>query len=182
MSAGHVIATRTRGFSLVEVMVALVVMSVGLLGIAKMQAVALSNTSVSSQRSLAALEAAGLAASMHANRGYWGAVGVVAKLITVQGGTVTPLPGAVLDCTSASCVPSAMATYDLQQWAKSLQSEALLPNYTATINCGVITTPPSCTINITWSEKSVALNSTAAKQAGDSIAINQPDYELYVEP
>ena len=38
---------------------------------AKMQAAALSNTAVASTRSLAAIEAASLASSMHANRGYW---------------------------------------------------------------------------------------------------------------
>jgi len=60
-----------RGFSLVEVMVAVVVICVGLLGIAKMQALALSNSNTSRLRSLAAIEAAGLAATMHSNREYW---------------------------------------------------------------------------------------------------------------
>ena len=59
------------GFSLVEVMVAVVVICVGLLGIAKMQALALSNMTTSRLRSLAAFEAAGLAAAMHSNRDYW---------------------------------------------------------------------------------------------------------------
>ena len=44
------IRTCTAGFSLVEVMVALVVICVGLLGIAKMQALALSNTTTSRLR------------------------------------------------------------------------------------------------------------------------------------
>ena len=44
-----------RGFSLIEVMVAIVVISAGLLGIAKLQALALSNTSTARLRSLAAL-------------------------------------------------------------------------------------------------------------------------------
>ena len=60
-----------RGFSLIEVLVALVVVSIGLLGIAKMQAIAYSSTGVASKRSLAAIEAASLASSMHANRAYW---------------------------------------------------------------------------------------------------------------
>ena len=47
-----------RGFSLVEVMVAVVVICTGLLGIAKLQALSLSNTSTARLRSLAAMEAA----------------------------------------------------------------------------------------------------------------------------
>ena len=180
MRAGRV--SHPHGFSLVEVLVALVVMSVGLLGIAKMQAVALSSTSVAGQRSLAALEAAGLAAEMHANRGYWGSP-AAAKKFEVKGGTVTPLPGTSADCSAiATCAPAVMATYDLQQWATSLQTEALLPNYDAFIDCTVVTTPRSCTITIKWSEKSVALNSTAESQAESATAVNTPDYELYVEP
>ncbi len=172
-----------HGFSLVEILVALIVMSVGLLGIAKMQAVALSSTSVASQRSLAALEAAGLAAAMHANRGYWGSAAAALKF-EVKGGTVTPMPAAFADCSAvATCTPAVMATYDLQQWATSLQTEALLPNYDATIDCTTISTPRSCTITIKWSEKSVALNSNAEGLAESTTsAINTPDYALYVEP
>ena len=62
---------RDAGFSLVEVMVALIVMSVGLLGIAKMQALALTSTTSARMRSLVALEAASLASTMRADRAYW---------------------------------------------------------------------------------------------------------------
>ena len=64
---------RAHGFSLIEVMVAVVVICIGLLGIAKMQAMALSNTNMSRQRSLAAIEAASFASAMHSNRQYWAA-------------------------------------------------------------------------------------------------------------
>src|ERR1700678_4179404 len=63
---------RSEGFSLVEVMVALVVCCVGLLGLAKMEALSISSTGIAGARSLAAIEASSLAAAMHADRGYWG--------------------------------------------------------------------------------------------------------------
>jgi type IV pilus assembly protein PilV len=70
LSTGTV-GIRNRGFSLVEVLVALIVICVGLLGVAKMQALALSSMTTSRMRALAAFEAAGLAAEMHSNQAYW---------------------------------------------------------------------------------------------------------------
>jgi type IV pilus assembly protein PilV len=80
--------TRVRGFTLIEVMVALFVTAVGLLGIAKIQALAYASTGSASIRSVVALEAAGLAASMHANRLYWTSGNVPAK-ITISGPNIT---------------------------------------------------------------------------------------------
>src|SRR5579862_9783339 len=65
--------SRARGFTLLEVMVALMVTTIGLLGIAKLQALAYASTGSASVRSLVALQVAGLAAAMHADRGYWAA-------------------------------------------------------------------------------------------------------------
>jgi type IV pilus assembly protein PilV len=115
--------SRARGFSLIEVLVALLVVSIGLLGIAKMQALALSNTNGGRLRALAAIEAQSLKATMEAERTYWGnlpaAVTVsivgtpganwktpgstlITSTDTTQSGTVTcALPGS----TSATAVP-----------------------------------------------------------------------------
>jgi type IV pilus assembly protein PilV len=172
---------RAGGFSLVEVMVALIVMSVGLLGIAKMQAVALSNTAIASTRSLAAIEASSLAASMHANRGYWSSP-AVAALITLQGATVTPTVAPLTDCVAATCTPASMAAYDLQQWTTAAL-QVLPPDYVAKITCTPGITPPNCIIEIRWAEKSVALNTNGqAGAVNEKLALNQPTYELYVEP
>ena len=86
---------RSAGFSLVEVMVAVVVICVGLLGIAKMQAMSLSTTTTSRQRALAALQAASMASAMHSNRQYWvgTAVGAAAFTATItHGATSASLP------------------------------------------------------------------------------------------
>jgi type IV pilus assembly protein PilV len=172
---------RGRGFSLVEVMVALVVMSIGLLGIAKMQAAALSNTAIASTRSLAAIEAASLAASMHANRGYWSSPKVAAS-ITLQGATVTPNVANPVDCTAATCAPADLAEYDLQQWTTAAL-QVLPPDYLATITCTPTVTPPNCTIQIQWAVKSVAVNKDGQAQAANpNLSLNLPQYELYVEP
>src|SRR5580704_6582490 len=106
---------RARGFSLMEVMVALVVSTVGLLGLAKMEALALSSTSVASSRSLAAIEASSLAAAMHANPGFWQA-GTAQASYTISGTATTNPYAASPTCTltgTSSCTPQAMANNDL---------------------------------------------------------------------
>jgi type IV pilus assembly protein PilV len=168
---------RARGFSLVEVLVALIVIAVGLLGIATMQALALASTTTASMRSLAAMEAASLAASMHSNRAFWASgLALQAPGFTVAGSTLSPSSygTAVVNCTSY-CDKTSMATYDLQQWAAALS--ALLPNVQASVICSPnVGVPVTCTITISWSEKVVAANA----QAGN--AMQGPSYTLLVEP
>jgi type IV pilus assembly protein PilV len=175
---------RSAGFSLVEVMVALIVCSVGLLGLAKMESLAISSTSVASSRSIAAIEAASLASAMHADPGYWAAgvapastsVSYIAGVLTI---TDTGLATAAtcLTAGTTSCSPAAMAAYDVQQWATALQG--VLPGYYATINCTqTVGIPVTCTIQIQWSENAVAGNSAQTNMA----ALNQPTYTLFVQP
>jgi type IV pilus assembly protein PilV len=187
---------------------------VGLLGIAKMQSLALSNTTTSRQRALAAQQAAGLASAMHSNRDYW---------INVPGPypytlTITSAPAAVAapndaalqaaliaDIASAPninqciattvsavplCAPNAtgtndvpLAAFDLARWWVN-GLVPMLPNPSTTISC---TQPPAgtpgpmaCTIQISWSEKAVAMNSQENGQAGGFFVT--PTYTLYVEP
>jgi type IV pilus assembly protein PilV len=187
-----------RGFSLVEVLVALIVLSVGLLGIAKMQALALASTSVAGMRALAAVEANSIADSMHVNRGFWAASNASGLVVSIVGSTVTVTTagpngttGPVLpdvDCsTNFPCDGPTVAGYDLQTWANALS--ALLPGDQATISCNT-TDPIDCMVTIQWSEQAIGMNnsqaqgaSTAQSQnAGTSAAIQNPTYVLYVEP
>lgn len=196
----------TRGFTLVEVMVSLIVISVGLLGVVGMEAMALSSSQNARMRSLAALEAAGLAATMHTNRDFWTSVPAV---VTIQGSSAcaalasaascissdstTKLAQAGADCTTsgdAPCGIDELAAYDTQNWVASLS--ALLPNPTATINCDNTTTPLTCLITIVWVESAVGLSAqqrqaeaaAAATVAGGGSApgFENNTYQLFVQP
>jgi type IV pilus assembly protein PilV len=195
---------RARGFSLIEVMVAVIVICVGLLGIAKMQALSLSNSTTSRMRSLAAIEAASLASAMHSNRQYWGNTapvsvtvnpGVVASTDAALAATATadmatnPINACFGASAAAQCTALPLAAFDLARWSSSLN--ALLPNPTATISCPPVVgvaAPPSCTIQISWTEKAVAINQQQAQQeaaaqaAGTPGQFETPTYTLYVEP
>jgi type IV pilus assembly protein PilV len=182
-----------HGFTLVEVLVALIITAIGMLGLAKIQALAYASTGNASQRSLAALEASSLVAAMRANRTYWSATttpltvsiagGTTAPTVTVSAGDTT-LANTTYSCvygatgTNAPCTPAILAAADLYQWATALNT--LLPGVTGTVNC---TTPTAgapvigCTIQITWTERNAAIN---AQSQGNALA--SPTYTLYVVP
>jgi type IV pilus assembly protein PilV len=172
----------SAAFTLVEVMVALIVLSIGLLGIASMQAMALSSTSNARMRSLAAIEAASFASMMHTNRAYW-ATSAPASFTVVDGViSNSTLKQSGVDCTSTTttCTPAKLAAYDTQRWATALGT--VLPHPSATITCPVATVPMNCTIYITWAESAVSLTKQAAANASADAAFKKPDYTLYVQP
>ncbi len=176
-----------RGFTLIEVMVALVITAIGLLGIAKIQALAYASTASASVRSLVALQAAGLAASMHANRAYW-AAGAAPPTLTITGTTLSDATLNGLATTTnycqfgsgnTPCAPQTLAAYDLHTWARALNGQLVNSNPVTTINCPVAI-PMNCTISVTWTEKAVSINSQS--QQATSTATFTPTYVLYVEP
>ena len=177
----------SRGFTLLEVMVALVVTSIGLLGIAKIQALAYASTSSASSRSLVALQAAGLAASMHADRGYWGA-GAAPASFTITGTTISDATLNTTATTSTYCVsgggatpctPDVMAAFDLHAYATALNAMLGNSSPVTTVNCPP-TIPVNCTIQVTWTEHAVSINTQS--NANTTQATFAPTYTLYVEP
>ena len=177
------------GFTLIEVLVALIITAIGLLGIAKIQALVYANTSSASARGLVAIQAAGLASAMHANRAYW-AVGSAPSPLTITGpvisdNTLNTTATGLNDCNvggtlPAPCTPAQLAAYDLHTWANAMNG--LLPgsNPVTTITCPPGSIPLNCTISVTWNEKTVSLNAQAA--ASTTTATFAPTYILYVEP
>jgi len=184
MNTSH---AHSKGFTLVEVLVALIIIGVGMLGIAKIQALAYASTSTASLRSLAAIAASSLAAAMRANRDYWSVTAAtVQQTISITAPNVTastdPALTAVTNCQGVTCASAAaMAAYDVQQWAQALSA---LPGATATVTCYPPTafgapagSPIGCNILVSWSERSAAINAQSAGQT-----MTAPTYTVYVEP
>jgi type IV pilus assembly protein PilV len=198
-TAGHAL-----GFSLVEVMIALIIISVGMLGIAKLEAVVLSNTGSSRIRALVALQAASLADAMHADRDFWDGTSnsggdwtsPLGVSVTVTSGTAalaatnsTHLSAALSSpptCTAA-CTPVNLAGYDLTLWASGSSGiggiAQLLKNSTTAITCTAATAlnPTSCTITINWNENTVAANQQEAA-AGAPASFSSETYTSVVQP
>jgi type IV pilus assembly protein PilV len=186
------------GFSLIEVLVALVITAIGLLGIAKLQALAYANTGSASTRSLVAIQAAGLASAMHANRAYWSLgsapspftiTGTVISDATLAGAATGPADcnlGGALATAGTGCTPANLAAFDLHTWANAMSGPGgLLPNSNTitTITCPPGSIPVNCIIAITWNEKTISLNAqSAAGTTTGATGTFVPTYTLYVEP
>ena len=136
-----------RGFSLVEALVALVVLSVGLLGIAALYVSALRFGRNALLRSDAVTLAGDMADRIQAN-GSGGAGYALAA-----GATNT----AVAACSTNGCTAAQMATTDKAQW-KALLAQAL-PAGTGTIAVDTTTTPTTYTITVNWTEPNVGAQS-----------------------
>ncbi len=171
-------ATRThhrqQGFTLIEVLIALVISAIGLLGIAGMQMFSINNTSASNVRAVAAIEAANLVSRMKAVPDYWQAVDDdFAIKLTSDGGDITiddlepgsdagaTLDGLDADCTvDAACdTPAKVVAYNLKRWKAKV--DARLPRAEVTIRrIKAATSPrfPIFSIDIAWREKGSAQN------------------------
>ena len=183
-------------------MVALIIIAIGMLGIAKMQGLALSSTTASRSRALAAIEASSLAAAMQANRVYWSNSASTPGTITITTSAGTPtftstngpmataignaggskcssMGTASVSCLCASaCTGLALAGADTYDFGWSLAT--FLPTSTTNITCVETDTPVDCLIDITWNENTVALTSQQASySAGTSVAVK---FDLNVVP
>ena len=137
------IRRRLHGFTLIEVLIALVIMSVGMLGIAGLYVHSMQAGRTSVLRHNAVTLAGDIADRIRANPRAGGAYGLAgANNNCVAGG---------IDCTI-----NEMAAHDIFLWDQ--QAAATLPNGQVNIvfNNGVI--PPTYQITITWTEPGEVLN------------------------
>ncbi len=134
----HTLLKRTQtGFSLIEAMVSLVVVSVGMIGIAALYGQGLGASRTALSRTQAVNLAADMADRIRVNR---------------LGGAAYAGPGANNNCDpggGVNCPPALMAAHDI--WAWTAQVAAQLPNGAGTVQF-VATAPPTYTIQVAWQE------------------------------
>ncbi len=136
---------RQRGFSLVEVLIALVIMSVGMLGIAGLYVQSMQAGRTSMFRHHAVTLAGDVADRIRANP----TAGGTYELAGVDGGCVAQ----GVDCTEPD-----MATHDIFLWAQ--QATDTLPNGAIQITFDGAVTPPTYEIEVSWDEPGVNLDYT----------------------
>ena len=146
------ISGKQCGFTLLEVLIALLILSIGLLGLASLQTNGLRSNQMASMRTTATQLAYDIADRMRANP-----VGVDAQKYVIAVNDTDP---DIVDCEdeSITCSTSQMATYDLAQWRGAIRS---LPGGTSAIARTVTGSVVTHTITVYWDEYRQGVTGTA---------------------
>lgn len=125
-----------QGVSMIEVLIALLIFAIGLLGVAGMQTLALKSTNNSNTRTLVNIHAYEIAERMRAN------------MTAAEDGDYNSI-NAVTGATNCmpSCTPAQLAAWDGDEWISNLQAD--VPTATASVAYASGT----ATITINWTER-----------------------------
>jgi len=127
---------RSRGFSLLEVLVALLVLAIGLLGLASLQTLSIKFNHQSYEHTQATLLAYDILDRMRANP---------------TGNYAVAIPASDPGCTGtgATCTPNNMALHDLYHWGKAIEASLAGGIGAVTVSNGIADT------TLSWFENDV---------------------------
>lgn len=182
----------SAGFSLLEVLISLVIISLGILGITGLLIKGMSNAKSANQRTVAAMEASSLAASMYTNRAFWASTTTPISFSTQWSASKPTVASSVgisfidpasCDDVSSKCSSAQIAGADAQGWANSINNA--LANGASTISCNPRTDGAfkinSCDITLSWTEKFVDTSNGSTTKSSSSTSGTR-SYTLHVEP
>ena len=138
------------GFSLLELLVAMFILAVGLLGIAGLQSYSLNNTKISGNQTYAMLYAQDLIDAIRSN---------VAAIDSYQVAKDTPPNNPNLNCDSTdpgniqNCTPTQLAAFQVYRIYQQLQ-QSVGSNFNMEVQISPVAATPSSvvTINLFWDE------------------------------
>ena len=123
---------KSSGFSLLEVLISMVVLSIGLLGIAGLQATSKRTSYEALQRTTAVMLTRDIIERMRTNP----------DQIAAYSGTVDTTTITHNDCSAATCTPVQLAAYDLFEWQQAILGASELSD--TGVNTGGLVSPVGC--------------------------------------
>ena len=189
---------RARGFTLLEAIVAIIITSVGLLGVAALQGTAISQTKTAADKSVAAAQVSNLIAAMKSTQEFWQSVPVGFDITIAADGTIddagadnsgATLEALTTDCSANTCTPAELTAFNLRTWAtdggvvdntsgfSDRLSRANGP--IATITRADATAPVMLDVVLTWDRKN---QRTGMNVAGTFARLVDSNYRLRVQP
>ncbi|MBI2779429.1 MAG: type IV pilus modification protein PilV [Gammaproteobacteria bacterium] len=154
------------GFTLLEVLIAIVVLSIGLLGLAGLQAAGLRNNQGAYLRTIATQQAYDMADRIRANP--LGAGTTAGSYDNISGTGSDP------GCIASGCTPVAMAQYDAYEWNTANQD--LLPAGQGTVKR---TAANRFTITVMWDD---ARTGAAGVECGSDPKVDLTCFSVSLQP
>lgn len=173
----HPLLRRDAGFSLIEVLIALVILSVGLLGIAAMVSVSMKSKGSSYLRTQALAQANAIIDRMRANRAtaitgsydFTDAKGSVSATAG-SGNPASTITQQSCSGDAANCSPQQIAIMDMYEWKQDLQNllaGGVAQNVSFYINTTVVSQYVQVQVAISWDDTiaNSAINGTTSSSA-----------------
>jgi type IV pilus assembly protein PilV len=152
------------GFTMIEVLITLIILSLGLLGLAGMQATGLKSNHEAYMRSQATLLAYDMSDRMRAN---------MAGVSAGNYNNISGIPQSYTDCESNACTPAQMAVFDTYQWNTALADKLPSGQGTVTTSGGI------STLSVMWDhERSGASGTDCDPDDADDLKCFQVELEL----
>ena len=153
------------GFTMLEVLITMVILSIGLLGLAGMQANGLKSNHLAYMRSQATLLAYDMSDRMRANM-----AGVTAgNYNSIDTSTIT---GTQPDCEAGACVPANMALYDANTWKTNLAANLPSGQGKTAVAAGIYT------ITVMWDDDKDGTGTDCAGTAAANLKCFQVELQL----
>lgn len=156
----------SAGFTMLEVLITMVILSIGLLGLAGMQANGLKSNHLAYVRSQATLLAYDMSDRMRSN------------MAGVEAGSYNSLSGAPAttppDCETNLCPPASMATYDYFKWSEALSNNLPTGEGAVSVAAGIFT------ISVMWDndKKGSGTDCSAAADPDENLKCFQIELQL----
>ncbi len=142
-------SNQARGFTLIEVLIAMLVLSIGVMGVAGMQVTALKSLQSSASYGVAAMLANDIAGRMRVNRAQ-----VLANAYNHTAAAESPP-----DCVANTCSTAQMAAHDINEWQRQLKgyttaSATVVPAMLPSANGAIARVGASTgfTISVRWDD------------------------------
>lgn len=151
------LTTRQRGFTLLEVMIALVIFSIGLLGLADLQIRSVDYNNGAYQRSQASFLISDIMDRMRANKD-----AALNGSYDIALGTNPPQA----DCSksTSNCNSAAQTAADLYEWKQAL---AVLPGGDGSVSHTTNGSTTTFTVSVTWNDKNTTTGKSTLTVKGE---------------
>lgn len=161
-------AGRAGGFSMIEVLVTLLIISLALLGTAGLQAYSMRLNQGGQFRTHAVFLVSDLAERIEANK----TANYEMQWNFAASGAYDISGTNPQDCLTISCAPADLATYDQWEWQRRVGDPAVLPQSSWSVTRAVAGTLTTYTIVVSWVDRMSGTGTNAAYDAASGVGVN----------